>query len=197
MLLIESILFMFSFFFPREIFDSLNICKICEVNHDKLTNRKLFWDQLLRIWSSKEICATNFSVRIYKFDSIFWYKYKGKEKSYLVLFCAVIVVPGKNQKEKMEIVAETWIKNTTYLLKFTRLDQRRFNRCCWKPNWKSLGGLESCQSVLNLQESVAFFPKWKKITFNYCMPKLNIEFYCSTRVDELRCATVYVPILAA
>ena len=195
MLLIESILFMFSFFFPREIFDSLNICKICEVNHDKLTNRKLFY-----------FCAyghqKKFVRQILAYGSInliqfFGISIKGKKKSYLVLFCAVIVAPGKNQKERMEIVAETWIKNTTYLLKFTRLDQRRFNRCCWKPNWKSLGGLESCQSVLNLQESVAFFPKWKKITFNYCMPKLNIEFYCSTRVDELRCATVYVPILAA
>ena len=44
----------FKYFFcretlARETFASLNICKIYELNHHELTNRKILWDKLLRI----------------------------------------------------------------------------------------------------------------------------------------------------
>ena len=43
----------------------------------------------------------------------------------------------------MEIVAETWIKNKTYLLKCTRLDHDSLIDAAQKFKWKWVGGLES------------------------------------------------------
>ena len=69
--------------------------------------------------------------------------YFAKAKNCLVLFYAIIVFPDDNQKERMEIVAETWIKNKTYLLKCTRLDHDSLIDAAQKFKWKWAGGLES------------------------------------------------------
>ena len=118
---------------------------------------------------------TNFRIQDYKFVSNFWYKYQGKgtilfqqnlcfkkRKNYVVLFYAIIVVPDDNENVRMEIVAEIWIKNSTYHLKFSGRDillsvigclNDSLMDAAQKLTWKSLGSLESWQSVLHWQKS--------------------------------------------
>lgn len=62
--------------------------------------------------------------------------------------------------------------------------------------YKSMSSFESWQSVLNWQKKY-LFPKWKKITFNYCMEELTIGTYRSTHVVKFRYMIVYGPTLAA